>query len=120
MPCHADALCMGVLIAYATRHRSLWETVTAHRKYIYSALALASSVGLWMVLGDFEGTSMQHFDLQYSLLAAIYSLLLMTTLLSRWFSGLFSSLPLRFMGTIAYGFFLFFFSRFFCFSRLLL
>jgi peptidoglycan/LPS O-acetylase OafA/YrhL len=107
MPCRADALCMGVLIALAVRDRTTWETIVARRKYLYMALALVSFVGLWMLLGKFQPGSMQMLGLEYSLLATIYSLLLLTTLIAPFFSKVFSFPPLRFMGTIAYGLYLF-------------
>jgi len=73
---------MGVLIAYASRDPALWDVIVVHRKYLYLALALTSLAGLWMVLGDFQLGSTQLFGLEYSFLAAIYALLLMSTLVS--------------------------------------
>ena len=105
MPCRADALCMGVLIAMATRSALAWQMIMAYRRYLYMAFALASCGGLWMVLGRFEPGSM--FGLEYSLLALIYSLLLISALVSPRLSSLFSFSPLRSMGTFACGLYLF-------------
>jgi len=107
MPCRADALCLGVLIAMAIRNPSVWGAIVARRKYLYAALALASGVGVWMLIGHFEPFTMELLGLEYSLLTVIYSLLLTSTLVSAQLSSLFSFSLLRFMGTIAYGLYLF-------------
>jgi len=60
-----------------------------------------------MLIGAFQPFTMGLFGLEYSLLAIIYSLLLVATLVSPRLSSLFSFAPLRFMGTIAYGLYLF-------------
>ena len=120
MPCRADALCLGVLIAIALRSPSVWKTILAHKKYLYAALGLASGVCLWMLIGHFEPFTLQLFGLEYSLFAIVYSLLLTSTLLSASLSSLFSFGPLRFMGVIAYGLYLFESVVDFLFHRLLL
>jgi len=107
MPCRADALCSGVLIALAYRTPSLWKKVLKRRNYVYVALALVFAVGLYIMLGDFRGAPADSFGQGYSMLAALYSLLLLGTLLSPTLSRCFSWSPLRFMGVIAYGLYLF-------------
>jgi len=107
MPCRADALCLGVLIAMAIRNRPLWEKIVERRKYLYAALVFASAVGAWMLIGPFEPFTMKLFGLEYTLLAVIYALLLVSTLVSPWLSAVLSFAPLRFLGVIAYGLYLF-------------
>lgn len=65
------------------------------------------AVGLYILLGDFRGIPVDSLGRGYSLVAALYSLLLVSTLLSPTLSRCFSWSPLRFMGVIAYGLYLF-------------
>ncbi len=106
-PCRSDSLCLGVLIAMAIRTPSVWGKIVIHRKYVYAAFALACVIGIWMLIGPFQPFTMQLFGLEYSLLAIVYSLLLLATLVSQSLSSLFSLTPLRFLGSIAYGLYLF-------------
>jgi peptidoglycan/LPS O-acetylase OafA/YrhL len=64
-------------------------------------------MGLYIMLGDFRGIPVDSLGRGYSLVAALYSLLLLGTLLSPTLSRCFSWSPLRFMGVIAYGLYLF-------------
>jgi peptidoglycan/LPS O-acetylase OafA/YrhL len=107
MPCRSDALCLGVLIAMATRSAFVWGAIVRRRKFLYVAFALAVGLGLWMLAGTLQPFTTRAFELEYSLLAIIYSLLLLSTLVSPWLSWLFSVAPLRFLGVIAYGLYLF-------------
>ena len=106
-PCRADTLCLGVLIAMAIRTPSLWGKIVTHRKYVYGAFAFTSFVGICMLTGPFQPFTMELFGLEYSLFAVIYALLLMSTLVSPSLSSLFSFGPLRSLGSIAYGLYLF-------------
>ncbi len=106
-PCRADTLSLGVLIAIAMRSPSLWEKLAANRKYLYAAFALVGSLGIWMLLSDFQPFTMKLFGLEYSLLAVLYALLLLCTLISPALTSVFSFRPLRFLGSIAYGLYLF-------------
>jgi peptidoglycan/LPS O-acetylase OafA/YrhL len=107
MPCRADALCFGVLIAMATRNAEVWNKIVAHRGLLFTAFALSTGVGLWMTLSHFQPFTKNLFGLEYSLLATIYSLLVVSTLVSPSLSSVFSFAPLRFMGIVAYGVYLF-------------
>jgi len=107
MPCRADALCLGVLIAMAIRTPSVWGGILAHRRLLYIVFALTGVLGLWMLIGHFQPFTPNWFALEYSLLAILYSLLLLSTLVSRWLRSVFSMAPLRFMGTVAYCLYLF-------------
>ena len=106
-PCRADTLSLGVLIAIAMRSPSPWEKLAANRKYLYAAFALVGSLGIWMLLSDFQPFTMKLFGLEYSLLAVLYALLLLCTLISPALTSVFSFRPLRFIGSIAYGLYLF-------------
>lgn len=107
MPCRADALCLGVLLALASRTPSLWVEIVRHRKYVYAALLLMVCIGRWMLAGNSPLVPVDRLGLGYSFLALLYGLLLLTTLLSPWLAGFFSWSPLRFLGVIAYGLYLF-------------
>jgi len=107
MPCRADALCLGVLIAMATRSTGVWARILSRRQYVHAALVLASCAGLWMIAGRFQPFTGRAFGLEYSFLAVVYSLLLMSALVSRRVSSVFSWSPLRFIGIVAYGVYLF-------------
>jgi len=107
MPARADALCLGVLIAITMRTPTAWERISARPKILFSTLGVAIGLGLWIVLSSFQPFTGAWHGLEYSLLALIYAVLLLVTLASRWLSGLFSLAPLRFMGIVAYGIYLF-------------
>jgi peptidoglycan/LPS O-acetylase OafA/YrhL len=107
LPCRADALCLGVLIAVAMRDPLAWAKIVANRKYVYLGFAITASAGLWLMASNVEPFAMQLFGLEYSLLALLYSFLLMSTLLSPWLSSLFSFTPFRLLGSIAYGLYLY-------------
>lgn len=106
-PCRADTLCLGVLIAIAIRNRSAWEKLVSNRRYLYASFAFVCSLTAWMLASSFQPFTMQLFGLEYSLLALLYALLLLCTLISPTLSNLFSFRPLRWLGSIAYGLYLF-------------
>jgi peptidoglycan/LPS O-acetylase OafA/YrhL len=106
-PCRADGLCYGVLAALAFRTPCLWSKLVERRKYVYAALALCAIAGLVILLGKSEAFPYGPFGLGYSFVAAFYCLLLVSVLLSARLSRIFSWAPLRGMGIIAYGVYLF-------------
>lgn len=106
MPCRADALCLGVLIAMASRSVSVWGKIAAQRTYLYAALALAGCAVIWMLDGSLQPFTEKALGLEYSLFAVFYSLLLLSALVSSRLSRLFCFAPVRFMGVVAYGVYL--------------
>jgi peptidoglycan/LPS O-acetylase OafA/YrhL len=106
-PCRADALCVGVLVALAYRTPWLCPKIMEWRNYIYAAFALLGIAGFVILLGPSRGFPFGAFGLGYSFVAALYALLLMCVLLSSRFSAIFSWSPLRSMGILAYGLYLF-------------
>jgi peptidoglycan/LPS O-acetylase OafA/YrhL len=60
-----------------------------------------------MLLSSFQPFTMRLFGLEYSLLAFLYALLLLSTLVSPTLTAIFSFRPLRALGTVAYGLYLF-------------
>jgi len=107
MPCRADALGLGVAAALVARSPKLWELVVRCRKFLYVALwAMLVAVFILLVSG-FESFTNQFFGLEYSLLAVLYFLLLLSTLTSKRLEAVFSLRPIRYLGMIAYGLYLF-------------
>jgi len=106
MPCRADGLCLGALIAIAIRNPSLWGKLVRNHRYLYAALAFVEMFVGALLLSDFKPFTTQLFGLEYSLLASFYAFLLLCTLISTKLTSVFSFRPLRFMGSIAYGVYL--------------
>ena len=111
MPCRADALGFGLLAALIARHSDLNERMWRHRNWIYAALAVTFLGVLGLLAGGFAAFTGQIFGLEYSLLALLYFLLLLSTLTSRNLEWLFSLPALRYLGITAYGLYLL---HFFC------
>jgi peptidoglycan/LPS O-acetylase OafA/YrhL len=107
MPCRADALGLGVAAALIARSPKLWKMVVRCRKVLYVALCAAMVAVLALLASGFESFTNQVFGLEYSLLAAFYFLLLLSTLTSKRLETLFSLRPVRYLGMIAYGLYLF-------------
>jgi peptidoglycan/LPS O-acetylase OafA/YrhL len=106
MPCRADALGLGLAAALIVRSPRLWGTLVQHRNRMYIAFwgTLLGVVAL--LLSGFTAFTNNFFGLEYSLLALLYFLLLLSTLVSRKFEAVFSLRALRYLGTIAYGLYL--------------
>ena len=107
MPCRADALSIGVLIALARREPRILAAMRRHRNVVFTLLILWSAVSLRVMFGDFQPFGSKAFGLEYSFCALLYGLLLLSTLLSGRLAAILSIGPLRFMGSIAYGVYLF-------------
>ena len=106
MPCRADALAIGVLIALGLRDSRVLSVTRRYSWAAYALLAILSVISLRVLWGHFEPLAGKAFGLDYSFLAILYGLLLLSTLLSTRLSAIFSFGPLRFMGSIAYGVYL--------------
>lgn len=106
MPCRADTLAIGVLIALGLRTPSAVSIMRRYAWVAYALLAVLSVIGLRALWGGFEPLVGKAFGLDYSFFAILYGLLLLSTFLSRRLSAIFSFGLLRFMGSIAYGLYL--------------
>lgn len=106
MPCRMDALGWGLAAALLTRDARLWEIIRRRRNHVYLALGAILAAVFMLLLSGFTPFTKNLFELEYSLLALLYFLLLLGTLLNRRFEAVFSIRPLRFFGIIAYGLYL--------------
>jgi peptidoglycan/LPS O-acetylase OafA/YrhL len=106
-PCRADALCLGVLAALAFRTPRLWSKLVERRNYVFATLTLFTVAGVVILLGDSAGFPYNPFGVGYSFVGVFYVLLLVSVLLSARLNRIFSWGPLRGMGIIAYGLYLF-------------
>jgi peptidoglycan/LPS O-acetylase OafA/YrhL len=102
MPCRADALALGALAALCVRTPAVWSKLVQHRGYLYAALVIVGFAILAM-LRRYSIFTSQFLDLEYSLLATFYCLLLVSALLSRTVASMFSFAWLRYLGSVAYG-----------------
>lgn len=102
MPCRADALGWGVASALIKRAPRAWESILRLRTYLYAALGGSAAAVMALLFSRFEPFTNEFFGLEYSLLAALYFLLLITVLINRQFERMFSIKGLCYMGTIAY------------------
>jgi peptidoglycan/LPS O-acetylase OafA/YrhL len=101
LPCRADALGGGVLVAIACRNQAVWEWLVSHRRYLIAAFVLLGiGVAFWILL-----------DLQLggTWMAAFYTSLLALVVVTpgRAARLAFTSLPLVRLGTVAYAVYLF-------------
>jgi peptidoglycan/LPS O-acetylase OafA/YrhL len=73
---------------------------------VYVALCGTLLGVMALLLSGFTASTNRVFGLEYSLLAFLYFLLLLSTLVNRKFEAVFSIRALRYLGTIAYGLYL--------------
>ena len=101
LPCRADALGSGLLVAIACRNRNAWTWLTSHRRYIYAAFAVFGYGVLVWVWRDIE--------LGFTWMAAFYTslLLLVVVIPGRVNQMAFRSFVLVKLGTISYAVYLF-------------
>lgn len=107
MPCRADALGLGVAAALVARNPKLWEMLVKYRKVLYVALCAVLVALLVLLVSGFESFTNRFLGLEYSVLAVLYFLLLLSTLTSKRLETVFSLRPIRYLGMIAYGLYLF-------------
>ena len=105
LPCRADSLGLGVLVALACRNPAIWSWITSHRRYIYSAFSMFGfGVAMWTTR---EFPIMDRIG--FTWMGAFYTCLLLLVLANpgpteRW---IFGKSPLVRLGKIAYGVYLF-------------
>jgi peptidoglycan/LPS O-acetylase OafA/YrhL len=97
LPCRADALGFGLLIAIACRNQTAWTWLISHRRYVYLAYAiLGFGIVFWTV------TTVR---LGYTWMAAFYACLLVLVIANPTPGErkLFGSFVLVRLGTVAYA-----------------
>lgn len=107
MPCRADALGFGFMAALLTRNPRLWQKLIRCQKLVYAMLGATLFALIVLLVTGFTAFTNQFFGLEYSLLAFLYFLLLLATLLNPSLDAVFSTRILRYLGTTAYGLYLF-------------
>jgi peptidoglycan/LPS O-acetylase OafA/YrhL len=101
LPCRADALGFGLLVAIVCRNKTAWEWLTSHRRYVYTALAvLGSGLLVWV---------MRDFPLGFTWMAALYASLLILVVVTPGPVArlVFRSFALTKLGAVAYFVYLF-------------
>jgi peptidoglycan/LPS O-acetylase OafA/YrhL len=106
MPCRMDALGFGLAAALIVRDPELHDAVRRGRNFVHLALAATLVAVMGLLASGFQAFSNQIFGLEYSLLALLYFLLLLTVLINGGFETAFSHPLLRYLGLIAYGLYL--------------
>lgn len=106
LPCRADALGFGVLLALACRNDTAWTWFVSHRRHLYAALAV---LGLGLAAMTLRATEHQIGTLGYSWIAAFYATLLLLVLANQGKieRQVFSTPVLVRLGTLAYAVYLF-------------
>ena len=101
LPCRADALGCGLLVAIACRNQTVWTWLASHRRYVYAAFAVFGSGILIWILGD--------VSFGYTWMAGFYTSLLILAVVSpgRMERSIFRSFVLMRLGTVAYALYLF-------------
>jgi peptidoglycan/LPS O-acetylase OafA/YrhL len=105
MPCRADSLMLGVLVACMVRHPGATDYLAAHTVHLYAIFGFLASVMVWIATGSYQPGSVSMMLYGYSLLALLYASLLLIAISEK--RGLVSSITrnpvLRWFGLIAYG-----------------
>lgn len=99
LPCRADALGLGLLVAIACRNQTAWTWLLSHRRYIRAASAiLGAGVLAWIV---------KDAPLGYTWMAAFYASLLLLVLTPGRERRVFHNPVLVRLGILAYAIYLF-------------
>lgn len=107
LPCRADALGYGVLIAMIVRSESAWMWVASHRSRAYLAFVLLG-VGACL-LTKLPSANPLFVGIEFSMLAAFYATLLLLVIVNpgRVERLVFQWKPLMKLGTVAYAVYMF-------------
>jgi peptidoglycan/LPS O-acetylase OafA/YrhL len=104
MPCRADALCLGVLIAYMVRRPAFWNGLIVRRKLLWSITGILFVGVAFMTWRNYQQLSLPMTTWGYSWLALFYACCLLISISS--FTGVWHwilcSRWLRHLGTLAY------------------
>jgi len=98
-PCRMDALLLGVLGAWWVRNRVL-------NKDVLEAAAVVLAIGFAAMI-RFHVTPFELAAFGYTLIAMFYLAVLLLAVTGGWVGGIFRSKPLLYLGTVAYGLYLF-------------
>jgi peptidoglycan/LPS O-acetylase OafA/YrhL len=104
LPCRADALGFGVLVALACRNKEVWEWIVSRRKHLYLAFLLLGCGVVFLLKYQ------RHlYTIGLTWIAAFYASLLLLTVVNpgRVEINCFRSQTLVKLGTIAYAVYLF-------------
>lgn len=104
LPCRADTLGGGLLLAIACRNQTMWTWLTLHRRYLYAVFALCGfTVAVWTARDFPVG------NLGYECLAVFYTSLLALVVVNPGVivKRVFCSPVLMKLGTLAYSIYLF-------------
>lgn len=103
MPCRADTLCLGVLVAILTRTPRLWNVVIARPSAVYWLAGITFLGPIWMTykgFGQFDDTMV---SVGYSLLALFYTSCLLLALTAHGvLQTIFHNRGLRELGVLSY------------------
>jgi len=107
LPCRADALGFGVLAAILVRNQRARDWLASHRAQMLSAFLLLGASAC--LLTKFPFASRIFMGLGFSMLGALYALLLLLVIIrpSRGANAIFRWKPLMGLGTISYAVYLF-------------
>lgn len=103
MPCRADALCLGVLVAILVRTPRFWKPLTEKPHIVYAAFAVALAGPAWLTYQGYDLFANGMVEIGYSLLAIFYtSCLLLALTASGSAQKVFENRTLRELGTVSY------------------
>ena len=109
MPCRADSLLLGVLGAVALRNPDWRPRLERNRRWMLALVALLACGVLFMTARSFDPYGLGMLTIGFTWLALFYLAILLCVLLYRdtWISACLRSRALTWIGTIAYGLYLF-------------
>jgi peptidoglycan/LPS O-acetylase OafA/YrhL len=110
MPCRADALLLGVVVAMLVRRRSLWESLKTQRVRLLSAwILLLAGLPLFILFKEsdpLESFWMSTVGLSWLALFYVGFLLLALIYSDSWLGRILRNSWLKALGTISYGVYL--------------
>ena len=103
MPCRADTLCLGVLVAILTRTPRLWNVVIARPSLVYCLAGITLLGPIWMTYKGFGQFDDIMVSVGYSLLALFYTFCLLLALTAHGaLQRIFHNRALRELGVLSY------------------
>ena len=103
MPCRADALCLGVLVAILVRTPRLWNWLKAKPAFVYAVFLVAFAGPVWLTCRGYDSFANGMVTVGYSLLGVFYaSCLLLALAAGGGVQKLFHNRVLRTLGVLSY------------------